>query len=44
VQRYSLFPSSAIPKNDGFGKIPRYGDGRKVLGWLSLKILEFGEF
>lgn len=37
MQSYILFPLSAIPKNDGFGKIPRYGDRRKVLGWLSLK-------
>lgn len=37
MQRYSLFPLSAIPKNDGFGKIPRYGDRRKGLGWLILK-------
>jgi hypothetical protein len=26
VQRYILFPSSAIPKNDGFAEIPKYGD------------------
>jgi hypothetical protein len=40
VQRYILFPSSAIPKNDGFAEIPKYGDRyrdgygdrRKVLG------------
>jgi hypothetical protein len=37
VQRYCLFPLSAIPKNDGFGKIPRYGDRRIVLGWFILK-------
>jgi hypothetical protein len=44
VQRYSLFPLSAIPKNDGFGKIPRYGDRRKGLGWLILKLPEFEDF
>jgi hypothetical protein len=44
VQRYSLFPSSAIPKNDGFLEIPRYGDRRKVLGWFILKLPEFEGF
>ena len=37
LQRYILFSLSAIPKNDGFGKIPRYGDRRIVLGWFILK-------